>query len=575
MFRFFRRLFLSVVFSIIALVLLIVFVRPNIGPSVSQDSILYLKVSEELSEAAGPNFSALLSGEASLSLHEMTSSIRHAAEDERILGLLLDVRADSFSLTQVQEIAAAMEVFRGSNKPSWAYLETAGEFSSGTMAYLLALCADKIMLGPVGDVNLVNARAEVPFFNETLERLGIEPTFEKRHAYKNMANTFTHREFSPEHLEALKALVNDLQNYIVTRISERRSKTTEEVNTWFAKGVLTAEEAKNNGLVDALGYFDEIYEQLPKPELEDDHWLSAAEYYYALKSKKDGPRFAFVVADGQIMRGESVDDPFGGQRTVGSSTIGKALRQARKDGVKGVLLRVNSPGGSYLASDIIRREIILTRNAGIPVVTSMGGVAASGGYFIAMGSDHIVASPSTITGSIGVLAGQFSLRKFLHKWFGINFDRYESSPQSPAATAWLDPPDEGRRNLMKESLDRIYQDFVEKAAKDRKKSFEEVHNVAQGRVWTGQQAQSNGLIDSVGDLRLAVDKLKELAKVATDVEPILEYYPAPKSPLEMIAENLPLQSQAPSWSAITKMLQNTLRDANRPKVLLAPTFDIR
>ena len=574
MFRFIRRLIISVFVSVFLLIVLMFFIEPMLSPEVPPQSILHIKLREALSESTGTQLSALFSDGGSLSLHEMTSAIRHAAEDERVLGIVLDVQAMGFALSQVHEIEEAMKVFRATNKPSWAYLETAGEFSSGTMAYLLGLCADKIMLGPVGDINLVNARAQVPFFKETLDRLGIEPTFEKRHAYKNMANTFTHTAFSPEHLEALKGLVDDLQNTIVAQIAERRQITRAEVLKWFAQGVITAKDAHANGLVDALGYFDEIYAQLPMPEMEDDHWLSASEYYFALKAKKEGPHFALVLVDGQIMRGQSINDPFGGQQTVGSSTISKALRQARKDEVKGVLLRVNSPGGSYLASDIIRREIMLTRKAGIPVVTSMGSVAASGGYFIAMAADHIVANPTTITGSIGVLAGQFSMREFLHKWFGINFDTYSSGPNSPAATAWLDPPDAGRKKMMKESLDRIYQDFVQKAADDRKTSFEQLHTVAQGRVWTGQQALAHGLIDSVGDMQFAVDKLKALARIAPEQDPILKYYPAPKTPLEMIVENLPLQSQTHAWSRLQHAFKTAIQEAKRPQVLLAPSLNI-
>ncbi|MEE8409498.1 MAG: S49 family peptidase, partial [Myxococcota bacterium] len=343
---------------------------------------------------------------------------------------------------------------------------------------------------------------------------------------------FTHTAMSKEHREALTSLVDDLQQTLLEHISARRQVTLDVTRDWVATGPHLGGAAMTAGLVDRLAYWDEVLAEAEKVAGRDDPLLELDAYSKSGELHDEGPTVALIYGDGQVIRGESSG---GGSPTMGSDSVTEAFRDARKEEVEGVLFRVDSPGGSYVASDVIRREVEVTRDAGIPVVVSMGNVAASGGYFVAMDADRIVAQTGTITGSIGVFVGSVSLRRFWEHWLGITFDDYQSAPHA-AFFSSLDPPSDETKARIGTFLDRVYDDFVTKAAAGRGMPREELETLARGRVWSGRAAKANGLIDEVGGMEKSLDLLKEVMGVDADQDVTLEIFPKPKTTFELIGE---------------------------------------
>lgn len=509
---------------------------------VDNRTVLHWVLDGAISEAPKSELSELFTGEASLTLSEQTLLIRHAAKDERIAGLLLEIKNPELGGAQLQEITTALESFRSSGKKTYAFFETAGEFGGGDKNYALAAATDQIWLAPSGHVALSGFKITVPFVKGLLEKLHIEPFVDKRFEYKNAPNTFTDKKFSPEHKEATEALVNDLQNTLTNYIAIRRKLDPSVIKSWMAGKAWYGQAALENHVVDRVGYWDELTAAIEKDIGREDPFLFLQTYTHTRHSTI-APNIALVTGEGTIVSGDG--NQGAGDGTMGSDVITQAFRDARQAGVKGVVFRINSPGGSYLASDMIRREVELTKQQGIPVVASFGDVAASGGYFVALGANSIVANPATITGSIGVFAVTFATRQFWENIFGITFDAYETEPKG-MSLPWLDPLNADQKQALTESLDRIYKDFVEKTAAHRDRTPEQIHAVAKGRVWSGQAAFERGLVDEVGGLEVAIAKVKQLAKISADKDVDIVLFPQPPSPFETLLNILDQSARAQS-----------------------------
>jgi protease-4 len=350
--------------------------------------------------------------------------------------------------------------------------------------------------------------------------------------YKNAPNQFTERGFTGPHREQMDALLDSVFSQYLEAIAHGRGKTREEAATLVERGPFSAQEALRAGLVDELLYRDEVEARLKTAER-----VTPGRYVKAARGLGfDGrARVALVYAVGEIVPGESQDGPFGGSGFAGSDTVAAALREARQDSaVRAIVLRVDSPGGSGTASDVIWREVRLARKAK-PVVVSMGDVAASGGYYIAMGGDAIVAQPGTITGSIGVFGGKFSLRGLYDK-LGITRETLTRGRHSDIFSeyrAW----DEEERAKIRGLMESFYTEFLRKAAEGRKMSEAEVHAVAQGRVWTGAEAKQHGLVDQLGGLHDALAVAKVRAGIGADEEVALVVLPERKSLLDLLLQN--------------------------------------
>jgi protease-4 len=524
--------------AMLALSLLVAVIALLVSGRIPKGSILHVELSGEVRESPESDVWTMFAEERTLTLSTITDSIRRAADDERIAGLILEVKDPKLGFAQLQEVEKAMEVFRRAGKWNLSYLETAGEFDRGSALFALAACADTIVLSPPGDINLVGLGTRVPFARGMLDRLRIGVHMAQRYEYKNAADVFTRTEMSPAHREATKALVDDLQALLLAHIAERRHVDAAQAERLLATGPHLGQEALALGLVDKLAYWDEVEKQARETSGKDEPFVRLAHYAATGDLHHSGKTVALIYGEGNVARGESSPG-----QVMGSDTVTEAFRRARQEKVAGVLFRVDSPGGSYIASDLIRREVQITRDAGIPVVVSMGNLAASGGYFVSMDANRIVADSGTITGSIGVFAGTFSLREFWSHWTGITFDSYLASPNADFFS-WLDKPGEQKAQVIERFVDRIYDDFVSKVAEGRGIDRAEVEKIARGRVWSGSAAKAHGLVDVLGDTEVALAELKKLIEVAEDGDVDLKVFPKPKTPFEALGEALSQTSGA-------------------------------
>lgn len=471
-----------------------------------------------------------------LSIKDTVFAIQKAAEDDRVLGLVARVGSTPIALATVQEMREALLAFRSKKKPTFVYSETFGEFGPGNNAYYLATAFDKVYLQPSGDIGLTGLMYQTPFIKETLEKLGISPKLSRRGEYKTAVNTFTENRYTEPQKESLTAVMQSNFSQIIEGISEARGLSKDEVRKLFDQGPFLSTEALNANLVDGLLYRDEVYARIQKQGGETGKFIPIKDYWERMKEQgTGGPIIALIYGVGSIHLGKSKASRIFGGASMGSDTITKAFRQAAKDKrVKAILFRIDSPGGSYVASDTIWRQVLLTQKGGKPVVASMGDVAASGGYFVAMAADKIVAQPSTLTGSIGVFAGKPVTTDFWKK-LGVTWDEVHTSNHS---TMWSTTQDYSPQEwaIIQKWLDHVYQDFTNKVAKSRKLPLEKVQEVAKGRVWTGEAARSLGLVDRLGGFPDSLTLAKELAKIPRGTEVSLEIFPREKTFIEMIAD---------------------------------------
>jgi len=468
--------------------------------------------------------------------------LRRAANDPRVVALVVKAGGPRpvIRLARAQELGAAIQEFRSSGKPAVAWAETFGEFNNGSAGYYLATFCDEIWLQPSGDLGITGMAVEVPFFRGALDKAGVVPQLAQRHEYKNAANTFTERQFTPAHREAIERIVQSMMDQLVNGIASNRSLVAAEVRGLVDQAPLFAPEALERGLVDHLGYRDEVYESV-RGRVGDGAVQQFVGRYARPKlggvAKRIGgaaDTVALVHVTGPIHLGPSGRLGLAGA-TAGSDTVVAALRSATKaPEVKAVVLRVASPGGSYVASDAIWRQVALTREAGKPVVVSMGDVAASGGYFVSMGADQIVAEPATLTGSIGVLAGKQVVEGLVER-LGIGHD-HVAEGRHALMFSTLRAFSDADWDHLNAWLDRIYDDFTAKVAAGRRLSADRLDSLARGRVWTGADAKEHGLVDEIGGLRAALELATDRAGLAADIEPRI--YPR----VSMIARLRPAQS---------------------------------
>ena len=495
------------------------------GPRLGGQAYLTLDLTGEIPEDPPSDIGNLFERRPP-SLRTLVESLERAADDPKVSGVL--VRVSSLPTSgwgQVQELRNAITRFRASGKPAYAHLEFCGN-----KEYYLATACTKVYAVPTALLDITGLETEVTFFRGTLDKLGVQAQFEGVGKYKNAPNQFTEKGFTEPHREQMEALLDSLYDEYVAGIAQSRGLGTEAVQALIDQGPYDAVAAKKAGLVDELLYRDQLLSRLSAAEE-----VKPARYVKRSRSVSfDGrPRIALVYAVGEIIPGESQHSPFGGS-FAGSDTVAGALRKAREDSsIKAILLRVDSPGGSGTASDVIWREVELARKKK-PVVVSMGDVAASGGYYIAMGSDAIVAQPGTITGSIGVFGGKFSLRGLYEK-IGLSKEILTRGEHAALFSEYRPWSDEERKRV-RALMVAFYDDFIAKAAKGRRKQPDEVHAVAQGRVWTGAEAKQIGLVDHLGGLDVALAVAKERAKIAKDQDVRLVELPEHKGLFETLLE---------------------------------------
>ncbi len=522
-------LLLVLAISISAIGLLLLASAVGREPDVAANSTLVLRVGGDLSELEpGGVLGQFI--EAAPTVRGMVEIIRKAKTDKRISSLVIKPAGAGALWGKVQEIRDAVADFRRSGKPAIAYLEYGGE-----QEFYLASACDKVFLMPTATLDLTGMASYELFLRGMLDKIGAYPDALHIGEYKTASNTLTEHTYTPAHREMAESLNTDLYQQLIRGIADGRHKSEAEVKSLIDHGPFLPEEALKAGLIDDLAYEDELDDKV-KLGSGKVRYVDMNEYRQVSPTSlglNRGPKIAVIYAAGIIASGKSnYDSPSG--TVVGSETLVDYLRKARADSsVRAIVLRIDSPGGSAIASDIIWREVMLTRNQK-PVIASMSDVAASGGYYIAMPAHAIVAEPSTLTGSIGVVITKFvidgTLKKLGLNMEGVSQGKYAQmySPVRPFS------PEERAR--VAENMQATYDTFVEKAAQGRNTTPEKIDAIAQGRVWTGRQAKQLGLVDELGGLDRAVGIAKQRAKIAQDAEVELVIYPPKKSFYDIVRD---------------------------------------
>ena len=478
-------------------------------------------------------------GGRSLTLRQAIAALHRAADDQRVAALIARVQLSAAGAGPVQELREAIAAF-SAVKPSLAWAET----YPGTLSYYLASAFGEVWMQPSGTVGLVGFATNAMFLRSALDKAGVEAQFVARGEYKSAANLFTEDRYTDAHREADSRLLESLHGQVVSAIAESRRLDAETVDALADRAPLLRDEALAGGLIDRIGFRDGAYariaERIGVPDYdetkEEPPRLYLGRYARAtaprpsvptpsVPGRRRKPAIAVVTVDGPIVSGRGGRHllPLG-QGSVGGDTIAAALRDAgADDDVAAVVVRVDSPGGSVNGSETIWREVLRVRERGKPVVASMGAVAASGGYYVSMGADAIVANPGTITGSIGVVTGKLVARG-LKERLGVGFDSVRTNPN---ADAWsVNAPFTPEQHAQVEAeADLFYRDFVQRVADGRKLCVDDVEAVARGRVWTGADAHERGLVDELGGLRTAVERAKELAGLESDADVRIVSYP--------------------------------------------------
>ena len=463
-----------------------------------------------------------------ITVTEMWRALERASTDNRIKAIILEPHATAMGWAKMQEIRADLVKFKKSGKPVYAYLR-----GPGLREYYLASVADKIYFTPTDILYIKGLRAELTYYKGTLDKLGVQMEMEHAGKYKDALDSFVRTGMTPETREVMNSFLDDLYSQIISTIAGSRKKSDAEVRALIDEGPFLSKAAVEKGLIDATMFEDQFYDEVKKKVGGDElKKISIGEYSNANRASSTSNRIAVLVGDGAITRGAASAPSFGEDAGITSQSMIRSIKQIRDDNsIKGVILRVDSPGGDAIASDEILREMKLLSKKK-PVVISMSDVAASGGYYIAMTGDPVLAYPGTITGSIGVIFGKANLRGLYDK-VGITKETLIRGKNAAIDSEYTALSPEGRKKL-KEGIDDIYHTFLGHVATARKKPMTEIEDLAQGRAWLGSQAKSRGLIDELGGLDRSLELVKEKAKIGVNDRVGLVLYPPKKTLFEQL-----------------------------------------
>ena len=496
-------------------------------PTIRDNSVLALRVAGTLPDYTPDDPFKRFFGGPDQSLTGLVMQFKKAKVDKRIKAILLDIDMSGVGWGKAEELRDAIADFRSAGKPVYAYLE----FGLNKEYYIATAC-DKIFVPPPGELFINGLAADVMFFRGSLDKLGVYPDIYQIGKYKSAGDMFTQKQMTDAHREYVNSMLDDLFNRYVNTIAQARNKTPDDVRKLIDDAPYNGAKAKQVGLIDEVLYRDDVEKQLKKQlgYKDSDAFTPVRGVDYRDVAPESlglnkGERVAVIYATGDIGSGSSQNSPSGDQ-SIGSDTVSKALNDAAADKtIKAIVLRVDSPGGSGLASDIIWHAVEAA-NQKKPVVVSMSDVAASGGYYISASAAKIVAQPSTITGSIGVLAGKPVVRGF-YDWLGISNEYVLRGKNAGMFRETEKFSDDERAKFEEWIKNTYYNDFVPKVAKGRKKDPQYVDSVGQGRVWTGAQAKDRGLVDEYGGLDKAIEIAKQLANIPADkgVERVILPYP--------------------------------------------------
>ena len=554
--------------AIIGLAVLVAAFRQN-APTIADNSVLSLRVAGSLPDYVPYDPLRKFFGGNEQSLSSLILQFKKAKVDKRIKVILLDIDMSGAGWGKSEEIRDAIADFRSSGKPVYAYME----YGMNKEYYIASAC-DKIYLAPPGELFINGLAADVMFFRGSLDKLGIYPDIFQIGKYKSAGDTFTRKDMSDAHREFMNSLLDDLFNRYVEAIAKARGKTDAEVRAIIDDAPYGAAKAKDVGLIDGVAYRDalekELKTKLGYKDADPLRLVRSSDYSEVAPESLGldvGEKIAVIYATGDIGSGQSENSPNGSQ-SIGSDTLSRAIDDARDDkSIKAIVIRVDSPGGSGLASDIIWHAVEAAKEKK-PVVISMSDVAASGGYYIAAGASKIIAQPSTITGSIGVVAGKPVMKGF-YDWIGLSNEYILRGKNAGLFRETEKFSPEERAKFEEWIKNTYYNDFVPKVAKGRNKDAAYIDSVAQGRVWTGAQGRERGLVDEFGGLDRAVEVAKDLAKIPKDKGVHRVILPFPRTFIqELLSQGDEAHVQAKQREAVLATLPEDARRAARYLALL-------
>jgi protease-4 len=527
---------LTILFGVVLVFSLARFGTENKRVTVPDNATLVLRLEGEIPERPPIEYPIPFFDQRPAStVKDVWELLRKAAVDSRIKAVVFEPRSIDAGWAKLEEIRADLEQFRKSGKPLIAYLKGAG-----TREYYLATAADRIYMGPGEYLDVKGLRATMMFFKGSLDKLGVQVEIEHAGKYKNFGDMFERTDMSQETKEVMNSILDDVYGRLVSTIADARKKTADEIRATIDEGPFLANQAVAKGLIDSLRYEDQMFGELKDrlksgdiKKLGHRDYLRVPQASLGLEGK---PRVAFLVGQGEITRGDAGDDEYD-ETGISAEGFNKLLRKVGNDGsIRGVIVRIDSPGGDALASDDIWREMNLLSKRK-PVVISMSDAAASGGYYMAMTGDPLLAYAGTYTGSIGVVFGKPNLHGLYDK-LGITQDALLRGRYADIDSEYKPLSPDARRKL-REGIDQTYRDFVTKVSEARRRPFDQVEPLAQGRVWLGSQARQRGLVDELGGIDRAIDMVKEKAKIDKAEKVTIVTYPPKRSIFEVAFSRTP------------------------------------
>ena len=496
--------------------------------------VLSLDLNRGVAETRSGGPLQLLSHGGPYALRDIIAGLEKAETDPRVAGALVRMGSSGVDIARAEEVRDAVSRFRKAGKFAIAYADSFSAEPGATAEYYLASGFNEIWMQPSGELSTTGVAIEVPFVAGALDKIGVVARMEQRKEYKSSPETFTHKSMSAPVRANLQQLLDSLLAQLVRGIAEGRHISADEARAAIDQSPLLGAEALKRKLVDALDYWPAVSEAVEKRAGANSGLVGLKRYLADGKLPyTSGPTVALVYGVGPIVSGDGEESVFDNARIFAAHEVAKAISEAAADpDVRAILLRIDSPGGSYLASDTVWDAVMRARAAGTPVIASMGGIAASGGYFVAMGADRIVASPGTLTGSIGVYGGKFVTEGLWPK-LGVTWDIVQAGKNAAIWSPFRDYPPDAKARL-DTMMDAVYADFTTKLAKGRNIKADQVDQVAGGRVWSGEAASEVGLVDQLGGLRTAIDAAKQVAGLKPEESITLREFPLPKTPLERL-----------------------------------------
>ncbi|HTV43881.1 MAG TPA: signal peptide peptidase SppA [Stellaceae bacterium] len=578
---FFAAIGVLAVLAIIAVIVLGLLLVPS-KPELPGKIILAVDLTQGLDDAAGQSGLGRILGGSRPRLRQFLDAIEAAGTDPRVKGLVARLGPDAFGLAETQQIRDAIAAFRAKGKFAIAFADSFGEFGGGTRPYYLASAFGRIWLQPMGSVGLTGLYADTPFLKGTLDLLGVTAEFDHRGQYKTAANILSDTQMTPAGREQAEDLLTSLGGQIVDGIATGRGLTPQAVRALIDRGPLLADEALAARLVDRIGYRDEAAAAARKRAGPGARIVPLTTYLDGIeRPNRAGARIALIYGSGLIVRGGGSADLLAGSDEMTADRITRAFRAAVRDPkVRTILFRIDSPGGSVVGSETIWRDVVEARDHGKPVIVSMGNVAGSGGYYIAAPADKIVAEPATLTGSIGVLAGKLVVAGLLKK-IGVSTDAVAFGANAAMASA-TSPFSPLARARLEAFLDASYQGFKNHVAAGRHMTQDAVEQVAQGRVWTGEEAKARGLVDALGGYATALRLARQAAGIAPGAPIQLTVFPRPEGPFEFLYKRLagePAQGDdigitglGRTLAAVEPLLRRIETMLGRPGILTMPPW---